>query len=88
MLHLLQIVFMIFMKATFDKIVRSQGVNPHYILLNEVYTKQGTDVKQFVELRRASNYERVSLNGYSLLVAETTANKNIKVGFLKVYHFI
>ena len=74
---------MIFMKASMDKVV-SQGVNPHFILLNEVLTKEGSGTAQFVELRRASNLERISLNGYSLLVTETTSNKNIKVGFLKV----
>ena len=75
---------MIVMKASLDKVVRCQGVNPHFILLNEVFTKQGNDVKQFVELRRASSNERISLDGYSLIVAETTSNKNIKVGSFKV----
>ena len=69
---------MIFMKASLEKEVRCQGVNPHFILLNEVFTRQGTDIKQFVELRRASNFERISLHGYSLIVCETTSNKNIK----------
>lgn len=54
------------------------GVNPHFVLLNEIFTREESGKSQFVEIKRAYNEGIVSLKGYSLMVLETHPNRNMK----------
>ena len=54
-----------------------QGLNPHRILLNEIMTRE-TLTPQFVELKRLDFETNIKLDGYGLIVAETTSARWIR----------
>ena len=53
-------------------------MNPHGILLSEVMTKERPEISEFIELARRNAKGQINLDGYSLLIAQTSLSKKIR----------